>query len=251
MKIIYEFLDALRFLTTLPLSSSGRWKSGDFSRSARWFPLTGALIGLLTAAFYGIIRQLLPANLSGILSAAIWCLLTGGLHLDGVSDCADGFFYSGSREARIKILKDVHHGTYGVLALTFTILVKAAAISCLSVTQAFYVIPLAAALGRLGNLWLLRLPLISGNGLAAALKSSFSKNTFLFAAIVPLVMALAGLLTGMILFAASVLIWILIGKFAVSRIGGINGDVLGLNVEWTETALLLVFCVMKSFTGMA
>lgn len=249
MKKLAEFLCALRFLTTFPLGKPGKWDKGEFSRSILWYPVVGILIGLTVATAYGLLNLLFPSSLCALLAVAGWTIVTGGLHLDGVSDCADGFFYAGTQEARLKIMKDVHHGTYGLLALFFTLMLKAAAISSLTVKQAFYVLPLAAALGRLGVLIQLRLPLLSNNGLAASLKSALPRHAFLKAAIIPVILALVGLLTGIILFLVAAVSWYLIGKFALKHVGGVNGDVLGLTIEWTELLILLAFSAMTSFVG--
>ena len=250
MKKLAEFLCALRFLTTFPLGKPGKWDEGEFSRSILWYPVVGIIIGLTVAAAYGLLSLLFPPVICSLLAVVIWTVVTGGLHLDGVSDCADGFFYAGSQEARLKIMKDVHHGTYGLLALFFTLMLKAAAIADLTVTQAFYVLPLAAALGRLGVLAQLRLPLLSKTGLAATLKSALPKNAFFYAAIVPSILALAGLLTGIILFIIGAIGWLLIGRFAMKHVNGINGDVLGLTIEWSELLVLLAFSAMKTIGGM-
>ena len=40
-----------------------------------------------------------PSILAAILAVAAWAAVTGGLHLDGLADCCDGFFNASSRRA--------------------------------------------------------------------------------------------------------------------------------------------------------
>ena len=50
--------------------------------------------------------------------------VTGGLHLDGIADTADGLFSYRSRERMLEIMRDSTLGANGVIALVLTILLK-------------------------------------------------------------------------------------------------------------------------------
>ena len=62
---------------------------------------------------------------------------SGGLHLDGLADTADGFFSSRSRERILEIMKDSHIGAMGVIAIVCVLLVKFAALASLPAAQRF------------------------------------------------------------------------------------------------------------------
>jgi adenosylcobinamide-GDP ribazoletransferase len=57
--------------------------------------------------------------------------VTGGLHLDGLADCADGIFGGHTPEQRLAIMRDSRIGTFGVLALVAVLLIQFAALSML------------------------------------------------------------------------------------------------------------------------
>ena len=88
-------------------------------------------------------------------------------------------------------------------------------------------------------LLLLKFPLANPNGMAAMLKNHCPGQIMLYALPLPLILAVLygpyGLLYPLLSLAATVLL----GLTAKKKIGGINGDVLGFDIELTELLLLL------------
>ncbi len=91
-----RLLAAVSFLTRLPAPRNSVFEAGDVGRATVFFPLVGALIGLIQIAAL----QLFPAaarenTLKAVLIAALLVVVnvfvTGVLHLDGLADMADGF----------------------------------------------------------------------------------------------------------------------------------------------------------------
>jgi adenosylcobinamide-GDP ribazoletransferase len=81
---------ALMMLTRLP---AGRLTVAPALGASVWaFPLVGGLVGAISAAVLLAAMWLgvAPALAAG-LSLAAGVLVTGGLHEDGLADCADGF----------------------------------------------------------------------------------------------------------------------------------------------------------------
>jgi len=92
-------------------------------------PLVGAIIGGLWYALSLIGSALLPETLCAALITALPLLLTGFMHLDGFMDTADAMLSWRPLEKRIAILKDVHCGSFSVVALVLLILGMFAAAS--------------------------------------------------------------------------------------------------------------------------
>ena len=119
---------ATAFLTRVPVRSAEP-RPLDLTRAARAFPLVGALIGA-AAALAAILCHGL--GMGGLLSATIGIgtaiALTGALHEDGLADTADGFWGASSREERLRIMRDSRIGTFGVLAVVFSVLIRIAAV---------------------------------------------------------------------------------------------------------------------------
>ncbi|MCZ4151790.1 adenosylcobinamide-GDP ribazoletransferase, partial [Escherichia coli] len=94
--------------------------------SVVYYPLVGAAIGLavwLGGALFGTVLPALPA---AVLTLTLWVWLTGGLHLDGWMDTADGLLSYRSRERMLEIMKDSRVGAMGVIACVLLLMMKAA-----------------------------------------------------------------------------------------------------------------------------
>src|SRR5215831_18798241 len=123
------FMTATGFLTRLPIDRTSHedWPLAD---SVWAFPLVGAGVGA-AAAFVFLLAQLAgladwPAALLAVLAGLA---LTGALHEDGLADTADGFFGGHDREQRLAIMSDSRQGTFGVLAIVLSVLLRAAALA--------------------------------------------------------------------------------------------------------------------------
>ena len=97
-------------------------KAVDLSYVRKGVPiltLFGLLLGLISSLFFVLTSLVLPDTIAWILTLFFDVLLTGGFHLDGLADTADGLFSSRSKERMLEIMKDSRIGSNGVLALIF------------------------------------------------------------------------------------------------------------------------------------
>ncbi len=108
---------AAQFLTRLPTPRLGAFEPDWIARSARYFPLVGQLVGLLSAAVWLAAGRFWPGLPAAVLAVAAGVLATGGFHEDGLADTADGLGDGQDRERRLAIMKDSRIGGYGALAL--------------------------------------------------------------------------------------------------------------------------------------
>ena len=72
-----------------------------------------------------------PPWVAAALAVAATLAVTGCLHEDGLADTADGFGGGDTRERKLDIMRDSRIGTYGVCALTLSILLRVSAIASL------------------------------------------------------------------------------------------------------------------------
>jgi adenosylcobinamide-GDP ribazoletransferase len=94
------------------------WKDEDMRYSIALFPWVGAVIGgAFVCVFEAAHRLQLPLTAVCLLMAAVPLLLTGGFHIDGFMDVSDALSSFGSREERLRILKDPHIGAFAVIRM--------------------------------------------------------------------------------------------------------------------------------------
>ncbi len=238
-----DYLNAARmafgFLTVLPVPQKKEWSDLDFGRSALFYPLTGALIGLGAAGANILLSAVFEKPIAAFLTLIIWILLSGGLHWDGLADCFDGFGCSASPERRLEIMKDPRLGTYGALGIFCSLILKWLCISLLPERNILLFFALSGASARWAMLFLLRRDLANPKGLAAMLKNHCPKRIALYAAPVPLLLAALYGKSALLYLLLNLVLTEILGLIAQKKIGGINGDVLGFSIELAEIILLL------------
>ncbi len=122
-----------------------------FKRIARFAPLIGVLIGFLQSFSWLLLKFFNWPNISvALISIAISIFITGGLHIDGLMDTADGIGAGPSK--RIEAMKDSRVGSIGVQSLAIILILQIAAIIKLGFYAPF-AFPLAAFWGRLSQIF--------------------------------------------------------------------------------------------------
>jgi len=233
---------ALGFLTTLPAPSVIR-SPAALGRAARWFPGVGLVIGGILWASHALLSTLWPGPIPAVGTVAIWALLTGFLHLDGLADYCDALLPPVSREKRLEILRDPRLGSFGAGGLILHLLLKAAALTAISSPVALI---LAPVLGRTALLIPARQPTARPGGMGDAFALGATPIVMAQALVLPL-LCVAGLLwlgDGRALVAAGVgvAVTVAVTFWAKKRLGGgVTGDLFGLVVELGELAVLLVY----------
>lgn len=241
-RVFTDFRLGIGFLTLIPVGDVGK---ADLGRALYTFPWVGLLIGAATVAA-GAGSQFLfadPIHAVAVLLSAT--LLTGGLHLDGLSDTFDGICSWRSPEEKVKIMKDSRVGVMGVLALIFVLSVK---FTCLVSLGSYWWIGalLAPVWGRWSAFYCLHFFPRLDSGIASQ-TSGGTRNQFIFASIATLAFSGVAFFFGGISMVKLCLLPVLlapaihlfIGKINRS-LGGINGDICGAVSELTEAALLLI-----------
>ncbi len=233
-----SFLLALQFLTIIPVTRPFIASDRQLGYSCVFYPVIGLLIGsLLALSSYFLAQIPLPVQASVIL--ILWVFLTGGLHLDGLADCADAWVGGlGSQQRSLEIMKDPAAGPIAVVVLVLVLLLKWTLISYLLEKQAVEVLLITPMLGRLALLiMMLFTRYVRPDGLGAKLVAHLPE----FSA---KVISLSGMITGLYYLGISSIVLMLamlylIAYYAKKRLGGVTGDVYGATVELVEVSILL------------
>jgi adenosylcobinamide-GDP ribazoletransferase len=206
---------------------------------------------LLGGILYGASRVVSAANAgrwpegTAVLLVVGGVVLTRGLHLDGLSDWADGFWGARDRAKVLAIMKDSRTGAFGSLSLILILLAKWACFLGLIRGGGEEWIPIAYVVSRAAQVdlavaWAYARP-EGGTGasfindarpvqLAAALGLAAAMLFVLFGLAWHWVVALAvGWITARTF-----------GLWCRRRLGGVTGDLLGACSEITETVLLAI-----------
>lgn len=247
MKILESLVVAFQFLTRLYLPINVEWDTANLRRSLMWFGLVGAFIGVILAGAMTLFNRLdlIPA-VSAIIILLIWIFITGGMHIDGISDMADGFFSMRDKEKTLEIMKDSHVGAFGVITIVFLLLIK------FEMLKEFIIIE--------KNVWLLILPptiarIAAGlvlsfyettkkSGLGYTFHSSDPRIFWAIGFIVTLIISSILNIKSLIFIGIAILASNLMALWAKKKIGGLNGDIYGAIVETVEIIGMVFVCVV-------
>jgi adenosylcobinamide-GDP ribazoletransferase len=234
-------LGALSFLTRVPAGARVA-EPQELARSVPWFPLVGAVVGLAVGGLYAAMHALLPPLVAAAVAVAAGIAVTGAFHEDGLGDTADAFAGGHDRETTLRILEDPRLGTFGVVAVATSLLLRVAAVAALAPTAALAALPAAHALSRAAAVGVMAaFPPAAATGLGAASARALSRRQ-----------ALTGVAAGLAFTVALLGLWALpaaaltslaalwLGRLSRRRIGGVSGDVLGAVQQAGEVLTLLV-----------
>lgn len=240
-----SFLIALQFLTRIPLPLHSIPQQGDMGRSLLFYPLIGLLIGVLLV-ITGLLTQDINLFLSTALIITVWVLITGGLHLDGLSDTADAWVGGiGSKERTLEIMKDPLTGPMGVTSLILLILLKTAAVYAALSYELIYYLMIPPVLGRtLAILLLTTTPYVREGGLGESLaRESAANRIWTVTLIVTVVLVMSTSISAIYLIISCAALLIFWRYLLLKRLGGCTGDTIGALIEITELGTLLVILV--------
>ncbi|MEQ9358348.1 MAG: adenosylcobinamide-GDP ribazoletransferase [Coleofasciculus chthonoplastes F2-STO-03] len=246
-----SWLGAITFYTCIPIPMS--WGL-DFERIARWAPVVGLFIGVLLAMLDALLQHWGMPHLtrSGIIVVS-WVALTGGLHLDGVMDTADGLGVQDPKR-RLEVMADSVTGAFGAMAAIALLLLKMAALTDIETDRWFALISVAGW-GRWGQVVAISMyPYLKATGKGAfhqqgirvPIDSLWGAFLLLGVCGLPLLMNMNrdSLELAVISAGGGCAIALLTGFWFYRQLGGHTGDTYGAVVEWTEALLL---CLLTMF----
>lgn len=257
-----DIIDCITFFSRLPVPPFlGKMTEGmpDMPRATRAMPIVGLLLGLIAlvpATLFDVLAFTapLPALLLAAMTIATMAIVTGGLHEDGFSDVADGFWGGQTKERKMEIMKDSRLGAYGAIALMMSILIRVSILAYLfehygvQVGGIAYLVTCIASRVPILHVWY-TLPAARKDGISASIGQPNGQSYAIGVAMGALVTAMGivpffGFLAALSAFTMLVLSAMLVVKVARKHLDGQTGDVLGSSQQLGEMAFgvgLLLF----------
>jgi cobalamin 5'-phosphate synthase/cobalamin synthase len=210
-------------------------------RAFSWFPLAGALLGLLLGLWWRLAEELTGPLLAAALVVVADLVLTGALHFDGLVDSADGLLPHLSRERRLAVMAEPAAGAFGVAAGGAALLLRTGALAAFPGSRPLLLGALWSASRTAMAVTARRLPYARPGGLATAFLGK-AGSRYLLAGGIALALVLATLDSDAALagVAAAALAAAGVAELAHQRLGGFTGDTLGATGVVAETAGLIV-----------
>lgn len=249
------FSHALVFFTRLPSLPFFQYNKDHEKNVLRYYSLTGLGIGSLSAFFYLVSLSFFPHDISVLVCLILTLFLTGALHEDGLADSFDSLWGGKTVEEREKILKDSRLGTYGVLALIASFVLKFEILNSISDPMLFvFVVICGHTLSRFYSAFFLILQKYKKTSETKSndIALSYGWKNFLINFLISYGVAFC-LLPGQILLGSFLIlpVILLIHFIVKKKMGFLKGDFLGAAQQISEISFYLIFLVLfkKMFLG--
>ena len=236
---------ALRFLSILPVPQSWSGQDAELSRSVKFFPIVGVIMGAIVAVLAWATGLMLPHIVTAAIVVILQVVITRGLHLDGMADTADGFWSVSDRARTLDIMKDSHTGAMGVIAIASVLLLKFACLATINTHMIWRAVLLMIVTGRC----MMTIPISifpyarKEGGLARIFYETRTPFNAVWATLAALTAGwLIACTAGLAAVIAAVIATAAFGFYCKWKIGGGTGDTIGATCEITEIVTLLIMC---------
>lgn len=232
-------------MTVIPIP----WKEGEdmdeVARSISFFPIVGLVIGLSNLGIYLLSHLLFSPFLCAVFVLIWWIFITGGLHLDGLADTADGVWGGTTAERRLEIMKDSRTGVFGVLALICFLLLKTGVLNEMFGYYGdvkFRALVAAPLVGRWISVFsIFTFDSARKEGLGVFFKEHTGKKELIISLVLSLILIIAaGGFAGLAAFATATVFALVAAVYFSRKLGGLTGDIYGALCEGAELLTLLV-----------
>ncbi len=239
-----------KFTTRLPLGNSSNFTEDGVGKSMKFFPLVGIILGLIMYTAHTLLS--LYINSSLVIAAVIvviYVILTGALHLDGLSDTFDGIFSYRSKQRMLEIMKDSRVGANGVIVLVLYFILNIiflADLESIDLPMGAFIL-LYPVVGRMNTVInCATAPYARTSGMAKDFVEQTDYKGFLISFLITMGYAYAVLTYFKldISIIAIVPIMAILGyyfaRLMTRKIGGVTGDTLGAVLELTQVIMLFL-----------
>ena len=244
--LVIGLFTAFRFLTIIPLPWLADRDDEYFQKSVIFFPVVGLFIGCLGYLFCSLLYSILPQQILSCIILLYLSGISGFLHLDGLTDTADGLLSYRSRDRKLAIMRDSRIGAMGVIILIFVMLLKYSALNGISSAYLPIVVFLMPITGRCAIVITMTfLPYARENGGLGELfyKQHHYRSALLAIGILLIVSVLIDFHLVPIMVSALIFSVLPLGLWCNKALGGTTGDTLGAVCEITEASVALFLAI--------
>lgn len=246
-------LSNLVFITRIPIKIDFVYRSDQ--GNVKFFPLVGILLGSILLIVYKALFPIFHGLSLAVILVFSLVFLTGGIHLDGLADSADGLLSYRDKDRIIEIMKDSRIGAMGVIAIVAILLFKISFLDLFIqkdlcffialfpvygrlhiVNACYFGVPTPSSkmgggfIGKMGRMEYVLIQLFYGLYILGVIVFISPPEFIVFYAI-------SSLITGILM----ILISKLSVKRVISKIDGITGDILGAMCETGEWMSMPIF----------
>ena len=240
-----DILAAFTLLTRFPVPVD-HTRTGERAARAAWaYPLVGAVLGLIAGAIALTLTAIgVHSGMAAAIAIVMLMLFTGGLHEDGLSDCADGLGGGTTIQRRLEIMKDSNIGAFGAAAIGAALLARWSGYDAVITVNWLWAFVAVGTVSRLPMVLVMyAMPLARPSGLAASV-GLVTAPVAIIATVLTLIFCLISIgFAAFMIIPITVLACVPLCYLAWRRIEGYTGDILGGCQQIGEIAALAALTV--------
>lgn len=239
------FLILISFFTRIPIGKKIEYNEENFKKALSLYTLMGAVIGLLISLLYIATNHTYLNFVRGLVLVIGYIVITGGIHLDGAADTADGLFSGRTGEKIFEIMSDSHIGTFGVLCLIIIVLSQFVVFSFADVFTCF-MMPVVGRASLIVGAWNKKYAKHT-KGMGTAFIESINTRVLIMNLMILTVLSimLPNRLVIMTSTFATLMASYFISGWIEDKIGGMTGDTCGFITEISQIIFMILVLFLK------
>lgn len=237
-----SFLLILSLFTTIP-TGGVEFNNTRYKKGIIFIPLVGLIIGFILYLLKTyIFKDFL--EIDSILLIFFYVIITGGLHLDGLSDTVDGIFSRKNKSRILEIMSDSNIGAFGVISLIIWFLFAYKLFK-----YSIIVLVFSTMISRYSVLiFSFNAKYAKKEGMGKLITKSISSISIIFWFILINILLYFFLdYISIICFALIILNTFLLRKYFYKKISGITGDTIGFTIEINQILFILSYYIISKF----
>jgi len=238
------FLILISFFTRIPIGKKIEYKEENFIKALKLYTLAGAVTGLLLTLTY-LLFNYQRSFLRGLVLTLSYAAITGGIHLDGAADTADGLLSGRQGDKIFDIMSDSHLGAFGVISLILIILSQFVLFSFSSIETVF-MMPLVGKASTIAACWNKKYAK-GTRGLGTVFVENIDNRVLLANLVTLFVFSILSWYRTIIFTAcfAAIAVSYFISTLIDEKIGGMTGDTCGAITEISQIIFMITVLFLK------
>ncbi len=231
------FLILISFFTRIPVGKKIEYNEENFIKALNLYTFVGVVIGFLLAVVYLIFNNQI-SFIRGLVITVMYILISGGIHLDGAADTADGLLSGRTGDRIFEIMSDSHIGAFGVIVLILIILSQFVLFSFCSIETVF-MMPLAGRASTIASCWNKKYAK-KIKGMGTVFIENIDKNVLLINLLILFVFSMIPFYRAIMFTAcfAAIAVSYFISILIEEKIGGMTGDTCGFITEISQIVFM-------------
>ena len=211
------------------------------------------VIGVFDLLVFWVLSLFMPKLFAALCAMLAELCITGGFHLDGLSDTADAIYSARTKERMLEIMKDSRVGSNGVIASVMDMLFKL--ILIFTSAQTMTALILAPVAGKMVQSMLMYKAVYPRDkGLGHSYIGRITGDILMISSLSGFIIMTVGLIPvagwfSPVFPAACFILAFGYRKYIESKIDGMTGDTLGAGSEIMEIFFLILFVAFET-TGL-